>query len=112
MSQTTASASASTLSLALNPTTPAPAVPTVTHSLFPRPLLPYSRTAPSATPVPTPARTQAFDNTSTPARGIVGRLSVESVDERNVKKTRKKSWSMGMAGLGRFAPGKGVKEIV
>jgi hypothetical protein len=53
-----------------------------------------------------------LDNTSTPARGIVGRLSVESVDERNVKKTRKKSWSMGMAGLGRFAPGKGVKEIV
>jgi hypothetical protein len=112
MSQTTVSASASTPSLALNSTTQAPALPTVTHSLFPRPLLPHSRTAPSATPVPTSARTQALDNTSTPARGIVGRLSVESVDERNVKKTRKKSWSMGMAGLGRFAPGKGVKEIV
>jgi hypothetical protein len=45
----------------------------------------------------------------------VGRLSAESVEERAIKKTRKKSWSMGMAGglgLGRFAPGKGVKEIV
>ena len=128
-----ASASTPSLTTLLNPTTttttPAPPPPPTTtkHSLFPRPLLAHSRTGPSATPTPTPApaRTQMFDSIGVPrsassekercgaARGIVGRLSAESAGEdRSVKKMRKKSWSMGMAGLGRFAPGKGVKEIV
>lgn len=45
-------------------------------------------------------------------RDLVARLSGDSLELKNERKReRKKSWSLGV-GLGRFGPGKGVREIM
>lgn len=52
------------------------------------------------------AEVGGIERSRSPVRELVARLSGESVEERK-RGERKKSWS-----LGRFGPGKGVKEIV
>lgn len=57
-----------------------------------------------------------IERSRSPVRELVARLSGEGNgsgrEEREEKrKERKKSWSLGV-GLGRFGPGKGIKEIV
>lgn len=51
-----------------------------------------------------------IERSRSPVRELVARLSGESNGEGK-ERERKKSWSLGV-GLGRFGPGKGVKEIV
>ena len=51
---------------------------------------------------------------NSPVRELVTRLSGDSLEvkgDKDLTKIRKKSWSMGVS-LGRFGPGKGVREIV
>ncbi|KAF9694107.1 hypothetical protein EKO04_007847 [Ascochyta lentis] len=57
---------------------------------------------------------EKIERSSRPVRGLVARLSGDSLEvkeEKDLRKARKKSWSMGVS-LGRFGPGKGVREIV
>lgn len=55
-----------------------------------------------------------IERSRSPVRELVARLSGDSLEvkeERELRKARKKSWSMGVS-LGRFGPGKGIREIV
>jgi hypothetical protein len=56
-------------------------------------------------------RSREIARSRSPVRDLVARLSGESAEREGEGRRRKKSWSMGV-GLGRFGPGKGVKEIV
>ncbi|KAL1653186.1 hypothetical protein SLS61_004432 [Didymella pomorum] len=53
-----------------------------------------------------------IERSRSPVRDLVARLSGDSLELKNEgKRERKKSWSLGV-GLGRFGPGKGVREIM
>ncbi|KAF3043631.1 hypothetical protein E8E12_001889 [Didymella heteroderae] len=53
-----------------------------------------------------------IERSRSPVRELVARLSGDSLEVKGEgKRERKKSWSLGV-GLGRFGPGKGIKEIV
>lgn len=57
---------------------------------------------------------KGIERSRSPVRELVARLSGDSLEvkeEKDVRRMRKKSWSLGV-GLGRFGPGKGVREIV
>ena len=56
---------------------------------------------------------KGIERSRSPVRELVARLSGDSLEvkEEKGKRERKKSWSLGV-GLGRFGPGKGIKEIV
>ncbi|KAJ4371022.1 hypothetical protein N0V86_008717 [Didymella sp. IMI 355093] len=53
-----------------------------------------------------------IERSRSPVRELVARLSGDSLEVKTEgRRERKKSWSLGV-GLGRFGPGKGIKEIV
>lgn len=53
-----------------------------------------------------------IERSRSPVRELVARLSGDSLEAKSEgRRDRKKSWSLGV-GLGRFGPGKGVREIV
>ncbi|KZM20539.1 hypothetical protein ST47_g8302 [Ascochyta rabiei] len=57
---------------------------------------------------------EKIERSRSPVRELVARLSGDSLEvkeEKDLRGARKKSWSMGVS-LGRFGPGKGIREIV
>lgn len=61
---------------------------------------------------PDKAEAGKIERSRSPVRELVGRLSGDSLEVKSDgRRQRKKSWSLGV-GLGRFGPGKGIKEIV